>query len=175
MNFKDMTAAMTAALYFGGIISQVPFENLDQHPHDAGSSSTRWPLVPPHNVVGHARVGVERSVEKLVDYRRGGFCFEGNLAFCWLLRQFFPRVRLSLAQSYNPANPQRWNTPSHVVLLVRPGVQPPPPTQPFPLPPTLPPPPPPPPPLFSHCLAGGCAGSWVGVAPAVGDPWHHGQ
>ena len=97
----------------------VPFENLDQHAHPVAPPC--HPAVPRHNVWEHpTRVGVARSVQKLVDYRRGGFCFEGNLAFCWLLRQFYGDVRLSLAQSHNPTNPELWNVPSHVVLLVRP-------------------------------------------------------
>ena len=96
----------------------VPFENLDQHEHEAAAGQ---PHVPRHNVWGKTRVGVERSVEKIVDYRRGGFCFEGNLAFCWLLRELYPPsdVRLSLAQAFNPSKPSLWNTPSHVTLLVR--------------------------------------------------------
>ena len=95
----------------------VPFENLDQHPHEAAGPRHRF--VPAHNVwESGTRVGVARSVEKLVDYRRGGFCFEGNLAFCWLVRHFYADVKLSLAQSYNPAIPDLWNLPSHVVLLV---------------------------------------------------------
>ena len=97
----------------------VPFENLDQHAHPAAAPG--YPAIARHNVWEHpTRVGVARSVQKLVDYERGGFCFEGNIAFCWLLRQFYGDVRLSLAQSYNPSNPESWNVPSHVVLLVRP-------------------------------------------------------
>ena len=98
--------------------AQVPFENLDQHAHAAGSKpdysavvrrsfahtssinteSTSMPcrarmlsipcIQPPLDVAAVVSDLSSRTdaLSKIIDQGRGGFCYEINLAFAWLLR-----------------------------------------------------------------------------------------
>ena len=89
-------------------LATVPFENLDQHSHPADSEV---PAIERRRVP--ASLDVHRSLTKIVERRRGGFCFEINLAFSWLLRSLGYRVRLTLADVGC-----RQRVPSHVAILV---------------------------------------------------------
>ena len=66
---REPTLAVLRALHVRHLLA-VPFENLDIH--------WKRPIV----------VDTERFLRKIVDERRGGFCYELNGAFAWLLRQF---------------------------------------------------------------------------------------
>ena len=88
-NLQDLTAILCAHA------ETVPFENLDQHAHPAGSSSTAvYPEVARRTVP--ATLDVHVTLAKLVGRRRGGFCFEINLALAWLLRALGYTVHLTL-------------------------------------------------------------------------------
>lgn len=64
----------------------VPFENLDIH---AGV-----PII----------LDQERILEKVVEHRRGGFCYELNGAFAWLLKELGYRVNLLSANVWGSEN-----------------------------------------------------------------------
>src|SRR5687768_9723305 len=65
---REPTVATLRALQVGHLLA-VPFENLDIH--------WKRPIV----------VDTQRFLHKIVDERRGGFCYELNGAFAWLLRE----------------------------------------------------------------------------------------
>lgn len=65
---REPAAAVLRALQERHLLS-VPFENLDIH--------WKRPIV----------VDTERFLDKIVNQRRGGFCYELNGAFAWLLRE----------------------------------------------------------------------------------------
>lgn len=65
---REPTAEVLRALQERHLLS-VPFENLDIH--------WKRPIV----------VDTERFLHKIIDERRGGFCYELNGAFAWLLRE----------------------------------------------------------------------------------------
>jgi N-hydroxyarylamine O-acetyltransferase len=77
----------------------VPFENLDIH--------RNVPIV----------LEEERLLRKIVDRRRGGFCYELNGAFAWLLRSLGMRVALLSAEVAHDDG--TWGIPfDHMVLRV---------------------------------------------------------
>merc|ERR1711939_709251 len=57
---------------------------------------------------------VEVSLAKIVTNRRGGFCFEVNFCFAWLLRKLGYMVRLAHANVMTPDGP----VPGHLCILV---------------------------------------------------------
>ncbi len=106
-NAEDLQALLTAHL------QSIPFENLGQHEHPSeglpfiGVPAVSKPLLP--------TLDVDACLRKLVDARRGGFCFELNFSFAWLLRQLGYAVRLGRADVFGPPG-----TPpgkGHLVIL----------------------------------------------------------
>ena len=91
-------------------VRTVPFENLDQHTHKATPRHARVARCPPS-------LSFEHAVHKVVLAHRGGFCYEINFAFCWLLRQLGYTVRICTAQVARPNG--TFGFPSHCTLLVR--------------------------------------------------------
>jgi len=97
----------------------VPFENMDQHEHPAcssssGSSNNNAPLVPRKQPADLPSLNdIEKTLTKIIHKRRGGFCFELNFAFGWLLRNLGYSVRFALAD----VSCQQI-IPAHVVILV---------------------------------------------------------
>ena len=93
-NAEDLQALLTAHL------SSIPFENLGQHEHPSeglpfiGVPAVSKPLLP--------TLDVDACLSKLVDKRRGGFCFELNFSFAWLLRELGYSVRLGRADVFGP-------------------------------------------------------------------------
>ena len=92
----------------------VPFENLDQHTHPADDSDDGKAIEiqrqPTKNLPS---LDVEKTLHKICNKNRGGFCFELNICFAWLLRSLGFKVRLALADvSCSQA------IPAHVVILV---------------------------------------------------------
>ena len=79
---------------------RVPFENLD--------IAARRPL------------SVDQSAiyDKIVGRRRGGFCYELNGLFAWLLRELGYDVRLLAAQIPDPPDGSARHDRAHLVLLV---------------------------------------------------------
>lgn len=108
-----------------GHLRRVPFENMDQHHHPAGAAVTtdknddensnthNAPAIPRLPVHQLPSLNVMNSVTKIVHHHRGGFCYEVNFAFSWLLRQLGYSVRLAVADVGCSQV-----TPGHVVLLV---------------------------------------------------------
>ncbi|HVE71671.1 MAG TPA: arylamine N-acetyltransferase [Thermoanaerobaculia bacterium] len=80
---REPTAATLRALQVQHLL-HVPFENLDIH----------WK----RRIV----VDTERFLHKIIDERRGGFCYELNGAFAWLLRGLGFEVKLLEAQAPTP-------------------------------------------------------------------------
>jgi N-hydroxyarylamine O-acetyltransferase len=78
----------------------VPFENLD--------IAAGRPL----------SVEPEAIFEKIVDRRRGGFCYELNGLFSWLLRELGYDVTLLAGQTVDPTTGQLGHRRAHLVLLV---------------------------------------------------------
>ena len=60
----------------------------------------------------------ERLYEKIVVNRRGGFCYELNGLFCWLLRSLGFTVSMASARVYIPAIDRFTPEFDHMVLLV---------------------------------------------------------
>ena len=88
----------------------VPFENMDQHTHPAHEDT---PLIPRRSQENLPSLDVVKSLEKIVKRNRGGFCFELNLSFNWLLSSLGYSTRIALADvSCNQ------EVPAHVVILV---------------------------------------------------------
>ena len=110
----------------------VPFENMDQHTHPP-------PLSPENQEKSSQFVGsfvqnddldsidavprkasnllpsldVTRSLHKIIYQYRGGFCYEVNISFCWLLRQLGYEARLCVADVSC-----KQEIPAHVIILV---------------------------------------------------------
>jgi N-hydroxyarylamine O-acetyltransferase len=96
----DATPEVLRELHVRHLIT-VPFENLDIH----------WqrPIV----------LDLERILHKIVRERRGGFCYELNGAFAWLLRQLgFDVTMLSARVDMNGTLSPPYE---HMALLVRTG------------------------------------------------------
>ena len=105
-NFQTLQRLLSAHLL------TVPFENLDQHYHPAHGVNTPEILRKTEDN-GLPTLHVMRSVEKIAYQHRGGFCFELNFSFCWLLRSLGYEARLALADVGC-----KQETPAHVVILV---------------------------------------------------------
>jgi arylamine N-acetyltransferase len=87
----------------------VPFENLSQHVHPSGGEG-----VPGIPVTALPTLDVSVSLSKIVDHRRGGFCWEINTCFGWLLTRLGYSVRYGLSHVVTPNGP----VPGHVCLFV---------------------------------------------------------
>ena len=93
-NAEDLQALLTAHL------STIPFENLGQHEHPSeglpfiGVPAVSKPLLP--------SLDVDACLSKLVEKNRGGFCFELNFSFAWLLRQLGYAVCLGRSDVFGP-------------------------------------------------------------------------
>ena len=90
-------------------ITSIPFENLGQHRHPATDGVA---LVPRGRHV--PTLNVHETLKKIVFDRRGGFCFELNYAFVWLLRSLGYKVRVSVAAVIMPGGP----VAGHMCLLI---------------------------------------------------------
>lgn len=93
----------------------VPFENMDQHTHPAGVESDigDTDTLQIKRKKNLPSLDVKRSLNKIINKRRGGFCYEVNLSFCWLLRKLGFKARLLVADVSC-----KQNIPAHVVILV---------------------------------------------------------
>lgn len=91
-------------------LTSVPFENLSQHVHPA-SSDGAFPAVPVSDL---PTLDVDRTLRKIVDDRRGGFCWEINVAFRWLLTNLGYAVRFGNCNVATPDGP----VPGHLCLFV---------------------------------------------------------
>lgn len=85
----------------------VPFENLGQHCHPAEKGVSEIAAKMP-------TLDVDKAIKKIVFEKRGGFCFEINSAFAWLLRSLGYKVRISSSNVITPGGP----VPGHLCLLV---------------------------------------------------------
>lgn len=103
-DLADLQRLLTAHLF------SVPFENLDQHPHPPDDAAKFVPRRPSEELPS---LDVRRSLRKIVHRNRGGFCYELNPSFAWLLRSVGFRVRLAVADVGCSQN-----IPAHVVVLV---------------------------------------------------------
>ena len=87
-------------------IRKIPFNNMGMHPHPAAGPYPAVPAKPP-------TLDVPTAVNKIVS-GHGGFCFEINLGFSWLLRGLGYKVRLIEGSVITPGGP----VPGHLCLLV---------------------------------------------------------
>ena len=107
-NAEDLQALLTAHL------QTIPFENLGQHEHPSeglpfiGVPAVSKPLLP--------TLDVDKCLSKLVEQNRGGFCFELNFSFAWLLRQLGYSVRLGRSDVFGP--PGTPPNKGHLVIFV---------------------------------------------------------
>jgi arylamine N-acetyltransferase len=119
-NLADLQQLLTAHLL------TVPFENLDQHSHPVDANDdddddsqniitkSRAKFIPRKQPDDLPSLDVKRSLHKICHIRgRGGFCYELNLSFAWLLRTLGFGVRLAVA---DVACTQ--DIPAHVIVLV---------------------------------------------------------
>lgn len=102
-------------------LKSVPFENLSQHTHPAGSSSghnnNKEEEEKQYNEVQVTKLpslDVDATLQKIVVNRRGGFCWEINVAFAWLLRSLGYTVRFGCSHVVLPGGCQ----PGHLCLYV---------------------------------------------------------
>lgn len=103
-------------------IAEVPFENLDVY----GSVK---PLV---------EIDIQKTYDKIVEKNRGGFCFEVNLLFGWLLRRLGYDAKFAAARVWRGDDPtvsnvvdaadvllaqsEAWDgskPPTHIIVIVR--------------------------------------------------------
>ena len=67
----------------------VPFENLDQHTHPADDSDDGKAIEiqrqPTKNLPS---LDVEKTLHKICNKNRGGFCFELNICFAWCVQKY---------------------------------------------------------------------------------------
>jgi len=103
-NSKDLSSLLHAFLL------SVPFENLGQHTHPAADGGVAAVAAGKHI----PSLEVHKTLKKVVYDRRGGFCFELNFAFAWLLRSLGYKVRLSLSSVITPGG----LAPGHLALFV---------------------------------------------------------
>jgi len=98
----------------------VPFENLSQHVHPSAEiemgqgntkTTTQIQEIPITNL---PTLDVQETLQKIVIDHRGGFCWEINFAFGWLLRELGYSVRLGSANVLTPDGP----IPGHNCLYV---------------------------------------------------------
>ena len=92
----------------------VPFENMDQHSHPEDPSQPgKTPFVARRSPHALPSLYAKQSLYKICYENRGGFCFELNLSFVWLLRSLGYKCRLALADVG-----AKQEIPGHVVILV---------------------------------------------------------
>ena len=110
-NANDLQNLYTAHL------RTVPFENMDQHDHSPGENGQKEiPFIPRRKEL--PSLDVKRSLNKIVYDKRGGFCFELNFSFAWLLRNMRYSIRLALADVGCQQATTAGKFPAHVILLV---------------------------------------------------------
>ena len=81
-------------------LKNVPFENFDIH------------------LGKHIKFSTEAAYEKIVKLFRGGYCFELNPLFAWLLQKLGFKVRYIACYYYNIKTNEYSNLPFHLALLV---------------------------------------------------------
>jgi arylamine N-acetyltransferase len=117
LNSTHATLAFLTDLHNRHILN-IPFENLDQHSHPPASS---WPAVPyswptpPEENLKDVRIFVKKLVSPA---GRGGFCFELNLAFNWLLKLLGFDAWTTIAQIYRPEDGFKGLPPTHAINMV---------------------------------------------------------
>lgn len=89
-------------------LTSIPFENLSQHFHPSTEKIKEVP------VTKLPSLNVEETLQKIILDHRGGFCWEINTAFAWLLRQLGYSVRFGNCNVVTPNGP----TPGHLCLYV---------------------------------------------------------
>jgi len=114
---EEMTTLDLQGLVSGHLLN-VPFENLDLMTHPSGEftgveSLTTVSLIERKAESDLPSLDVKRSLHKIVHRNRGGFCYEVNLSFCWLLHQIGFKARLALSDVSC-----KQEHPAHVVILV---------------------------------------------------------
>jgi len=87
-------------------IRKIPFNNLGMHAHPADGKFEAIPQKLP-------TLDVDACIGKMLS-GHGGFCFEINISFCWLLRQIGFTVRMAEAAVVTPGGP----VPGHCLLFV---------------------------------------------------------
>eukprot|EP00466_Bigelowiella_natans_P009548 jgi/Bigna1/141160/aug1.60_g15868 len=107
-NLEDLTLLLQKH------ITSVPFENLGQHEHSA-SEELKGKVEFPACAARNPSLHVHESLKKIVFDRRGGFCWEINFAFAWLLRRLGYSVRLG---NSNVIKPQGEPVPGHLCIFV---------------------------------------------------------
>lgn len=100
-NAEDLSLLLTKHL------TSVPFENLGQHCHPAEDGAPEVAKCDP-------TLKLEATLQKIVFDRRGGFCWEINFAFAWLLRSLGYVVRVANCNVITPGGP----VPGHLCLFV---------------------------------------------------------
>ena len=100
-------------------LKTVPFETLDAH------FEKRVRFECSSDFESHLSSGVlqisfdvEKIYEKIVNNRRGGFCFELSSLFAWLLSSLNYQVRLVLADVWRKEIPNYLEPCTHLALLV---------------------------------------------------------
>jgi len=78
-------------------VLRVPFENLEQHPLPSVDGSPGSQPVPVEERLARLR-DARLCAERVALGARGGFCFDLNPAFAWLLRQLGATARLAMAR-----------------------------------------------------------------------------
>lgn len=99
-NLADLQSLLTHQLH------TVPFENLGQHLHQGEGV--------PEVAKEEPTLELSKALKKIVFDKRGGFCWELNFAFAWLLRSLGYSVRLVLANVVTPGGP----VPGHLALII---------------------------------------------------------
>ncbi len=77
-------------------LKHIPFENFDIH------------------LGKHINLSIEDAYKKCIKSHRGGYCFELNPLFSWLLKQLGYKVNLLACFNYNT----KWNVSSKLALHV---------------------------------------------------------
>jgi len=93
-------------IYLAHIVA-VPFENMGQHEHKVGDTVPSCAIAPP-------TLNLHETLTKIVLKRRGGFCWELNFAFAWLLQSLGYQMRMGNAFVHTPVGP----TPGHLCIFV---------------------------------------------------------
>ena len=104
LDIQDLQHLYTAHLL------TVPFENLDQVTHPAQGKAIEVKRLRREDLPS---LDVRSTLKKICIHNRGGFCFELNTSFAWLLRSLGFSVRLALADVGCSQV-----IPAHVVILV---------------------------------------------------------
>lgn len=104
-NADDLQALLTAHLY------HVPFENLAQLTHPAKDGCPAVGKDDPS-------LDVEKTLKKLVYEKRGGFCWEINFGFQFLLRSLGYKVRVANSNVLAGPPGAQMAIPGHLCLFV---------------------------------------------------------